>query len=99
MPKWNLTIPDETDRLVRTHLARNGMKKGDLSALVNPGGYLFVGLYHHDESERGKVAFFDVMETPPFSGRPKLLLDWSQFIDRIGATYDARNNPPFRWAE
>jgi len=35
MPKWNLSIPDETDRLVRTHLARNGMKKGDLSALVN----------------------------------------------------------------
>lgn len=35
MPKWNLSIPDETDRLVRSHLARNGMKKGDLSALVN----------------------------------------------------------------
>jgi hypothetical protein len=35
MPKWNVTIPDETDRLVRTHLARNGMKKGDLSALVD----------------------------------------------------------------
>lgn len=35
MPKWNVTIPDETDRLVRTHLARSGMKKGDLSALVD----------------------------------------------------------------
>ena len=35
MPKWNVTIPDETDRLVRSHLARNGMKKGDLSALVD----------------------------------------------------------------
>jgi len=35
MPKWNVTIPDETDRLVRTHLARTGMKKGDLSALVD----------------------------------------------------------------
>lgn len=35
MPKWNVTIPDETDRLVRSHLARIGMKKGDLSALVD----------------------------------------------------------------
>jgi len=35
MPKWNLSIPPDTDRLVRSHLAREGMKKGDLSALVN----------------------------------------------------------------
>ncbi len=35
MPKWNLSIPADTDRLVRSHLARQGMKKGDLSALVN----------------------------------------------------------------
>jgi hypothetical protein len=35
MPKWNLSIPDETDRLVRGHLARSGVKKGDLSALVD----------------------------------------------------------------
>ena len=35
MPKWNVTIPDETDRLVRGFLARRGMKKGDLSAFVD----------------------------------------------------------------
>jgi len=35
MIRWNLSIPDETDRLVRTHLARTGMKKGDLSAFVD----------------------------------------------------------------
>ncbi len=35
MPKWNVTIPDETDRLVRVFLARTGMKKGDLSTFVD----------------------------------------------------------------
>ena len=34
MTRWNLTIPDDADRLVRVFLARQGMKKGDLSAFV-----------------------------------------------------------------
>jgi hypothetical protein len=34
MTRWNLTIPDEADRLVRVFLARLGMKKGDRSAFV-----------------------------------------------------------------
>ena len=34
MTRWNLSIPDEADRLVRVFLARAGMKKGDLSAFV-----------------------------------------------------------------
>lgn len=34
MTRWNLSIPDEADRLVRVFLARLGMKKGDLSAFV-----------------------------------------------------------------
>lgn len=34
MTRWNLTIPDDADRLVRVFLARLGMKKGDLSAFV-----------------------------------------------------------------
>ena len=34
MTKWNVTVNDETDRLVRTHLARTGMKKGDLSLFI-----------------------------------------------------------------
>lgn len=35
MPKWNVTIDEENDRLVRVLLAQTGMKKGDLSAFVN----------------------------------------------------------------
>ena len=34
MTRWNLSIPDEADRLVRVFLARSGMKKGDLSTFV-----------------------------------------------------------------
>ncbi len=34
MTKWNVTVNEMTDRLVRTHLARTGMKKGDLSLFV-----------------------------------------------------------------
>jgi hypothetical protein len=34
MRKWNVTIQDETDRMVRVFLARTGLKKGDLSAFV-----------------------------------------------------------------
>lgn len=32
--RWNLVIPEETDRSVRMHLAAHGGKKGDLSAFV-----------------------------------------------------------------
>ena len=35
MTRWNLVIPEETDRAVRTFLARNGGKKGDLSRFVD----------------------------------------------------------------
>lgn len=35
MIRWNLSIPEETDRAVRTFLARNGGRKGDLSKFVN----------------------------------------------------------------
>ncbi len=34
MTRWNLSIHEETDRIVRSHLARNGLKKGDLSKFV-----------------------------------------------------------------
>jgi len=34
MTRWNLSIPEETDRLVRVFLARTGLKKGDLSTFV-----------------------------------------------------------------
>ncbi len=34
MTRWNLSVSDETNRAVRTFLARNGGKKGDLSRFV-----------------------------------------------------------------
>jgi hypothetical protein len=34
MTKWNLSISDSTDRIVRTYLAQQGFKKGDLSKFV-----------------------------------------------------------------
>ena len=35
MTRWNLSIPEKTDRAVRTFLARTGGKKGDLSRFVD----------------------------------------------------------------
>ena len=35
MSRWNLVIPDKTDRMVRTHIASNGGNKGDLSKFVD----------------------------------------------------------------
>ena len=35
MTRWNLVIADETDRHVRSYLARTGGKKGNLSRFVD----------------------------------------------------------------
>jgi hypothetical protein len=35
MTRWTLSIPDATDRTVRTYLAGKGLKKGDLSRFVD----------------------------------------------------------------
>ena len=35
MVRWNLSVSEETDRTVRTFLARTGGKKGDLSRFVD----------------------------------------------------------------
>ena len=35
MTRWNLVIPEKTDRAVRIFLARTGGKKGDLSRFVD----------------------------------------------------------------
>ena len=34
MSRWNLVVADETDRSLRSYLARTGGKKGDLSRFV-----------------------------------------------------------------
>jgi hypothetical protein len=33
--RWTLVIPEETDQIVRSHLALSGMKKRDLSRFVH----------------------------------------------------------------
>lgn len=35
MTRWNLVIAEDTDRRVRSYLARTGGKKGDLSRFVD----------------------------------------------------------------
>ena len=35
MARWNITMPEETDRAIRAFLARNSGKKGGLSRFVN----------------------------------------------------------------
>ena len=35
MSRWTLVIPEKTNRMVRTHLALRGAKKGDLSKFVD----------------------------------------------------------------
>lgn len=35
MARWNLVVREETDRSVRSYLARTGGKKGDLSRFVD----------------------------------------------------------------
>ena len=35
MPQWNIVISEETDRQVRSYLARTGGKKDDLSRFVD----------------------------------------------------------------
>lgn len=50
---------------------------------------------------RGDVVFFDVRQPPPRTGRPGInrLLSFEGLITEIKKTYDARNYPPFEWAE
>ncbi len=33
--RWTVVIPENTDKVVRSHLALSGMKKGDLSKFVD----------------------------------------------------------------
>jgi 23S rRNA G2445 N2-methylase RlmL len=35
MSRWTVVIPEKTNRMVRTHLALRGAKKGDLSKFVD----------------------------------------------------------------
>ncbi|MGJ4940951.1 hypothetical protein ACQR1W_10300 [Bradyrhizobium sp. HKCCYLS1011] len=60
---------------------------------------VFIGLYDTDEATNGRVGFFDVMNAPPKRGRPASLISFAELVAEIVSTYDARNSPPFHWAE
>lgn len=62
---------------------------------------VLIGLYEPEGPEAGEVRFFDVMNKPPKYGRPgpASMLELDQAIELIQQTYDARNNPPFEWAD
>jgi hypothetical protein len=59
----------------------------------------FIGLYETETRTFGEVAFFDVMNAPPKSGRPFMLMNFDELIGEIVKTYDQRNKPAFQWAE
>ncbi|MBK6941511.1 MAG: hypothetical protein IPH13_15135 [Planctomycetes bacterium] len=62
---------------------------------------IFVALYDHDASERGRVVFFDVSNPPPKHGRPSdgSVLTLDELVRALVAEYNRRNDPDFEWAE
>jgi hypothetical protein len=74
-----------------------------ISGRISPSGELdvfervFIGLY----DEHGAVVFFDVDHAPPKSREPQAdeVTDFDGLLEGIKAAYDARNAPPFAWAD
>ncbi|HWE75544.1 MAG TPA: hypothetical protein VG328_20460, partial [Stellaceae bacterium] len=63
---------------------------------------VFIGLYDNSPGpDYGNVFFFDVVAPPPKQGRPAVAsrLTFDQLIGAITSVYDARNQPPFEWAD
>jgi hypothetical protein len=61
---------------------------------------VYIGLYEYEGEHRGSVEFFDVATAPTKRGRPKVgLFSLDDLVRRIIAEYDARNSPPFQWAD
>jgi len=44
--RWSVVVPEDTDRALRTYLARKGTKKGDLSRFVDEADFLVSGDQH-----------------------------------------------------
>jgi hypothetical protein len=57
-----------------------------------------VGLYDADVRNFGQVAFFDVMDDPPRTGKPQALKPFRESISAIVDSYDDRNRIRFKWA-
>jgi len=80
---------------------RNRTPRRDVKNALDLFERFFVGIYEHQEAERGHVVFYDVMRPrPPRNRRPYSdeVLTLKQVLDEIRVSYDERNNPPFEWA-
>jgi hypothetical protein len=60
---------------------------------------VYVGLYEHEGTKRGDVAFFDVENDPPWQGRPKNTISFATLIEEIKNVYDDRNDANFLWSD
>lgn len=59
---------------------------------------VLVGLYD-SERDFGRVCFFDVMDAPPRTGRPRALKSFREAVEAIVDAYDRRNKTKFKWAD
>lgn len=57
---------------------------------------IFIGLYSHDGTDRGKVEFFDVLDRPRKNALPRHLRDFPIVATEITSTFDARNGGKVR---
>lgn len=62
--RWSIVVPKETDRALRTYLARNGGKKGDLSKFVDEAvtARLFELTVNQVKQENAKYSPEEIME-------------------------------------
>src|SRR5258708_32183698 len=62
---------------------------------------VFIGLYHPDGPECGRVRFFDVENPPPRNGRPSpaTTLSFDEFIHVVREEVDRRNKLAPTWAD
>jgi hypothetical protein len=83
---------------------RNRAPRGAVDDAVDLFERFFVGLYEHEGLSRGDAVFYDISDLssvpPPRNRRPRPdeVVDLTEALNRIVATYDARNDPPFHWA-
>ncbi|MEV3855071.1 hypothetical protein AB0J38_12180 [Streptomyces sp. NPDC050095] len=81
---------------------RNRAGRTYVSAPADLFEKFYIALYEHSGEDRGKVDFYDVdRPKPPFGRRPTPdeVVDFDEFVDEVIRVYDARNDPPFEWAD
>lgn len=84
------------------HFRRARVLRSEVSNALDLFECFLIGLYQPAGDQRGDVVFYDVMRPrPPRNRRPAddEVLTLEQAVDAIRATYDARNNPPFEFAD